>query len=43
MGESVKKIADIIAKTMMPAVLTAHKVDQKHLNEAQNKSELKPV
>merc|ERR1719207_450996 len=34
MGESVKKIADIIAKTMMPAVLTAHKVDQKHLNEA---------
>ena len=34
MGDSVKKIADIIAKTMMPAVLTAHKVDQKHLNEA---------
>merc|ERR1719486_682859 len=36
MGDSVKKIADIIAKTMMPAVLTAHKVDQKHLNEAAN-------
>merc|ERR1719310_1687427 len=36
MGDSVKKIADIIANTMMPAVLTAHKVDQKHLNEAAN-------
>jgi len=34
MGQSVKKIADIMSKTMMPAVIAAHKTDQKHLNEA---------
>merc|ERR1719247_2353251 len=32
MGSSVKKITDILIKTMMPKVLAAHKTDQRELN-----------
>jgi len=33
MGGSVKKIIDVLTKTMMPAVINAHKADQKTLDD----------
>jgi hypothetical protein len=36
MGGSVKKIKQLITKTMMPKVITAHKEDQRELNKLAN-------